>query len=281
MESQERPAAPESGPGNDNPHIPTFEELAADPEIAPLLAFEPVPRRIEVEGGWSPEKQREFIARLAVHGSKNKACLEMGMHTTGMTKVQNSPGSKGFRAAWEGAVALARKRREEKAAAEFVRPGTKLPTIDHRRKHPHPDPLPRAGEGEVRNEHGEYEDAASLRRRADEARDSVSAKLLRCRRLYLQEISGSPGKRAAFEILTHYPIDWDKAALLEPQDDEPWRKPNMHRPEMLLTAENGWIGDMLHGENKTEELRRALDRHREEQGLPPVNWDGESAESGR
>ena len=98
-------AAPANGSFDD---IPTYEELAADPEIAALLDFEPVPRRIEVEGGWSPKKQREFIARLAVHGSKNKACTEMGMHTTGMTKLQNSPQSKSFRAAWQAAVELAR-----------------------------------------------------------------------------------------------------------------------------------------------------------------------------
>jgi hypothetical protein len=31
--------------------IPKFEDLAADPEIAALLDFEPVPRRIDVVGG--------------------------------------------------------------------------------------------------------------------------------------------------------------------------------------------------------------------------------------
>src|SRR5437588_10835134 len=117
------------------PEIPTFAERAADPEIAALLDFAPVPRKIEVVGGWSPEKQREFIARLAAHGSKNKACTEMSMHATGMTKVQNSPGSKSFRLAWDSAVELARRRRAEKAAEEFVTPRMNPPTIDHRIKH--------------------------------------------------------------------------------------------------------------------------------------------------
>ena len=36
----------------------------ADPEVAALLAFEPVPRKSEVAGVWTPELQREFIARL-------------------------------------------------------------------------------------------------------------------------------------------------------------------------------------------------------------------------
>jgi hypothetical protein len=82
--------------------IASFAELAADPEIAALLDFTPVPRRTVVPGGWGPEKQREFIARLATHGSKNKACSEMCMQTTGLTKVENSPGAQSFRAAFRG-----------------------------------------------------------------------------------------------------------------------------------------------------------------------------------
>jgi hypothetical protein len=82
--------------------VPTFAELAADPEIAALLDFEPVVRRTVVPGGWGPEKQREFIARLATHGSKNKACTEMCMQTTGLTKVENSPGAQSFREAVRG-----------------------------------------------------------------------------------------------------------------------------------------------------------------------------------
>ena len=62
MTASKGPVAPESG---SEPEIPTFEELAADPEIAALLDFEPVPRKRQVEGGWTPDLQREFIARLA------------------------------------------------------------------------------------------------------------------------------------------------------------------------------------------------------------------------
>src|SRR3954447_1267559 len=102
--------------------IPSFAELAADPEIAALLDFDPVPRKIDVPGGWGPEKQREFIARLATHGSKNKACTEMCMQATGMTKVQNSPGAQSFREAFNGAVELSMRRREAKDAAEYVNP---------------------------------------------------------------------------------------------------------------------------------------------------------------
>ena len=258
-----------------------------DPEIAALLDFEPVPRKVVVRGGWTPDAQREFIARLAVHGSACKACDEMDKHRTGVTKLYNSPNGASFRAAWDAAVELATRRAAEQApAADFVSPGTKPPTLDHRRKHaPSPQPLSRSGgeggggePGQVLNEYGEWEDEGSLQRRADEARDSVSRKLLKARRLYLQEISGSPGKRAAFEILTELPIDWDKAERCEAQADEPWRSPSMRKPDMLLTAENGWLGDVAHGPDKKAELRRAIDEFRAEEGMEPVDW-GESTPS--
>jgi hypothetical protein len=274
MNGTQGPAAPASGIED----FPTFEELAADPEIAALLDFEPVPRKRIVEGGWTPELQCEFIVRLATHGSPGRACEEMGKNLTGMMKLYRSPLAASFRTAWHGAVELAKRRKAERAIVEFVSPGTKPPSLDHRRKHPHPGPLPQAGEGghgQVLNEFGEWEDEESLQRRAEESRDSISNKLIRCRRLYLQSICRSPGKRAAFEILTELPIDWDKAARLEAQPDEPWRNPNLRQPDMLLTAENGWLDGMAHGPDKIAELRRDLDEHRAEEGLPPVDWDSE------
>jgi hypothetical protein len=129
--------------------------------------------------------------------------------------------------------------------------------------------------GQVLNEFGEWEDEDSYLRRADEAKDDMGMKLLRGRRLFLQEISGSPGKRAAFEILTDYEVDWGKAARLEPQDDEPYRTSTQREPDMILTAESGWsFGEIGYGEDKKAELRRAIDEHRAREGLPAVRWDG-------
>jgi hypothetical protein len=269
MNAPEGSAAPESG---STAGIPTFEELAADPEIAALLDFEPVPRRQKKDGGWTPGMQRLFIARLAFHGSPGRACREIGKFRSGVDKLCESKCSASFRAAWERAVALAERRRiEHVAAGRASTVGPTMPFVDNRRK-PRLAVLPLA-EGQVLNERGEPEDEASLARRADEARDSISGKLRQARRLYLQEISVCPGKRAAFEILTELPIDWGKAQRLEPQADEPWRRPNLRQGDMLLTAENGWLGDFAHGPDKVAELRRAIDRYREEQGLERVQWD--------
>jgi hypothetical protein len=131
-------------------------------------------------------------------------------------------------------------------------------------------------EGQALNEYGEPEDEDSLARRAEDARDSIAGKLLRIRRLYLQEISASPGKRAAFEILTELPIDWDAAERLEPQADEPWNRANQRQPDMILTAESGWsFGELGYGPDRKAEQRRLIDEHRAAEGLDPVDWDGE------
>jgi hypothetical protein len=256
--------------------IADFASLAADSDIAALLDFEPVPRKIDVPGGWSADKQREVIARLAVHGSANRACDEMGMHRTGLTKVYKSPRAKSFREAWAAAVELAGKRIEAEARAGFVAPGAIAPTIDGRRKKgaAQAGPLP----GQVMNERGEWEDEESFLARGEEAKDNIREKLLRCRRHYLMEISGSAGKRAAFEILTELPIDWDKAARMEPQPDEPWKSPSQRQPDMVLTAESGWMfGSEGYGPDKMAELRAELDKFRAEEGLEPVDWGEEDA----
>jgi hypothetical protein len=135
-------------------------------------------------------------------------------------------------------------------------------------------PLP----GQVMNERGEWEDEASYLRRGEEAKDSIKEKLLRCRRLYLMEISGSAGKRAAFEILTELPIDWEKAKRLEPQPDEPWKSTNQRQPDMILTAENGWtFGEWGYGQDKKAELRKALNEFLAEEGKEPVDWSEEDS----
>jgi hypothetical protein len=275
-------------PGALEPASPGLEALLADPEIAALLDFEPVPRKRVVEGAWTPELQREFIARLAVTGSPGRASEEMGKTETGVRKLYRTPEGASFRKSWHGAIALAKRRKAERRAKAFVAPGSKPPSLDNRRRSPSPQPSPFKGEGggasapegegslpgQVLNEYGEWEDEASYRRRGDEARDSIAGKLLHIRRLYLAAIAPSPGKRAAFEILTELPIDWDKAALGQPQADEPYRNSNQREPDMVLMAEGGWtFGECGYGEDKKAELRRAIDQHREEEGLPPVDWD--------
>ena len=254
--------------------IPDFATLAADPEIAPLLDFEPATRKIKRPDGWAPELQRELVARIAATGSMRQAVAQMGKGPAGAQNLYKLASADSLRAACDAAVVVGRRRNGLDAQPLYQ---GQFPGVTTRRSKRFAEPEGPAP-GQVMNEYGEWEDEDSLARRAEDARDSISRKLLGARRLYLREISGSPGKRAAFEILTELPVDWERAERLEPQRDEPWHRTNMRQPDMLLTAENGWLGDVAHGRDKKTELRKAIDQHRAEEGLEPVDWDEDEEE---
>jgi hypothetical protein len=221
--------------------------------------------------------QRIFIAKLAELGNVNAATEALGKNRYGVEKLYKSAGAEGFRKAWDAAIALYEEREANRLMIENAPfAGVKPPFANARGKFlaSTAGPLP----GQVMNERGEWEDEASYLRRGEEAKDSIKEKLLRCRRLYLMEISGSAGKRAAFEILTELPIDWDKAARMEPQPDEPWNRANQRQPDMILTAENGWsFGEFGYGPDRKAELMQALNEELVKLGKPPIDWsqDGE------
>jgi hypothetical protein len=272
MDMTQRSAAPASGSADDD--IPDFADLAVDPEIAPLLGFEPVFRKVKRPDGWTPELQRELIARIASTGTLQQAVWQMGKHATGAEGLYKTADAHSFRAAWDAALAIGRRRNGLDSRPPFAGP---VPGIQRRRKPPAVAEGPPPGQ--VVNEYGEYEDEYSYRERGEEAKDSIAGKLLRIRRLYLREISASPGKRAAFEILTELPIDWEIAARGEPHPDEPWRRTSARNPDMVLLAESGWsFGEHGYGVDKKAEIRAAIDSHRQDQGLEPVNWSGEDEE---
>ena len=243
-----------------------------DPAILKLLDFEPVQRRHKRPDGWTPALQRIFIAKLAELGSVNAATEALGKNRYGVEKLYKSAGAASFRKAWEAAIALYEEREAKRLVTEHAPfAGVKPPFANAKGKllASTAGPLP----GQVRNERGEWEDEGSMLARAEEAKDSICEKLLRCRRLYLMEISGSAGKRAAFEILTELPIDWEKAKRLEPQPDEPWKSTNQRQPDMILTAENGWsFGEWGYGEDRKKALQEALNEELVKQGKPPIDW---------
>ena len=276
MNAEKGFAAPASG--SFETQIPTFEELEADPEITALLEFEPVPRQIVKANGWTPAMQRMFIAWLAWYGSPTKACDELGKARSGVDKLYKAADAAEFRASWDEAIALYERRRIARTISRHGGSGSlRAPTLP--RAHAQNADARPLQDGQVLNEYGEPEDEDSYCRRAEDASDSLTGKLLRIRRLYLREISSSPGKRAAFEILTELPIDWDAAERLEPQADEPFRTRNQRKPDMILLAESGWsFGEYGYGPDKQAERRKAIDEHRAAEGLPPVDWDADSEE---
>ena len=60
--------------------------------------------------GWTPDLQRQLIALLAQSGSVHLACIAMGKHATGAEALYKTPSDGSFRAAWDQAVAIGRRR---------------------------------------------------------------------------------------------------------------------------------------------------------------------------
>ena len=73
------------------------------PAPAPIPDFTPVPRKPRHDG-WTPERQKAFIAALADTGSVSRAARWVNMSTEGAYYLRRQPGSEGFRRAWEAAL---------------------------------------------------------------------------------------------------------------------------------------------------------------------------------
>jgi hypothetical protein len=124
---------------NDSPKTPANSNVAPrhrpedDPEIAPLLNFEPAPRQNKRKDGWTPALQRKFIAHLAKTGSPHQAAEAVGKNRHGVEKVYKSPGSESFREAWDSAVAFYEQREADRIEREHAN-AKKPPFVDRRRK---------------------------------------------------------------------------------------------------------------------------------------------------
>lgn len=69
----------------------------------PLPDFAPVPRKYRYDG-WTPERQRAFIAGLAETGSVKHAAQRINMSPEGAYYLRRQKGAEEFRAAWDAAL---------------------------------------------------------------------------------------------------------------------------------------------------------------------------------
>ena len=262
-------------------------------DLADLLAFTPVPRRPHANG-WDEEKQRAFIAALVVTGSPARAARAIGKHAFGAQQLRKARGGSSFAAAWDAALELARERElaalneglAELAAEQVEENGRRrsaiLPAEGRARfdAAPRPaaaDPDPDPDDPVMCNQFGDSPVFA-------EAREAIRMRLTRGRRLLLSAIADDPAKRAAWEVLVG-PTDWQRAAAMEGQDDEPFgqvqsgvfdnRMPRMRTPDMLLTAEHGYLAEFTGGPDALDDIRRQLADFRVAQlaELPPEEAD--------
>lgn len=95
---------------------------------ADRLAFTPVPRQRMRRGGWSADRQRQFIALLAETGSVRAACRQLGVGECQIYKLRNHPEAASFRAAWEAALDCGMARIEDTAMDRALN-GTETPVF--------------------------------------------------------------------------------------------------------------------------------------------------------
>jgi hypothetical protein len=80
-----------------------------------LPDFAPVPLRARVDG-WTPERQRAFIALLRWGLGPGAAARRLGMSRKSAYALRDRPGAAPFAAAWDAAAQIARRRRAKRAA---------------------------------------------------------------------------------------------------------------------------------------------------------------------
>ena len=142
-------------PGDD--HFESFGDL---------LDFAPVPRKNNRVDGWTAERQRAFIAALAVTGSPRRACSAVGKAQWGVDQLRKADGAEGFNAAWDAAMEIAREKgtgrlmaginavtQEDEAWAPAAGPWANAATRSGRRQPPPAPPLTPEEEEKEKLEH--------------------------------------------------------------------------------------------------------------------------------
>lgn len=77
--------------------------------LAALLDFDPVPVRARRDG-WTPERQRRYVAALFETGHMGKAARAVGMTEQGVAKLRRRPDAASFARACAAAYRAARRR---------------------------------------------------------------------------------------------------------------------------------------------------------------------------
>ncbi|MEO8455189.1 MAG: hypothetical protein ABI454_08515 [Sphingomicrobium sp.] len=71
--------------------------------------FEPAPTR-KRHAGWTAERQRKFIERLALTGNVGDACASVGVASSSAYRLRNKAGAESFARAWDAALRLCQTR---------------------------------------------------------------------------------------------------------------------------------------------------------------------------
>ncbi|HEU4821176.1 MAG TPA: hypothetical protein VFS87_08475 [Qipengyuania sp.] len=114
MSDSHYPGAAEGAPP---PHSPAEPEVELRDGTAP--DFTPVPVRYRYDG-WVPDKQLEFIERLADCGCVDDAARAVGMSRTTAYALRRRPDAQAFRMAWDAALDASVARLRDAALARAI-----------------------------------------------------------------------------------------------------------------------------------------------------------------
>ncbi|HEY0044598.1 MAG TPA: hypothetical protein VGB62_08620 [Allosphingosinicella sp.] len=112
-----------------------MDSLALPPRLAALLAdmplealaFTPVSVRARHDG-WTPERQRGFILRLALAGCVSVAARAAGVTRKSAYRLRDRPGAESFAAAWDRAIRWGQDRTVD-TALEKALVGERIPIV--------------------------------------------------------------------------------------------------------------------------------------------------------
>lgn len=82
------------------------EEIADIVPAPTIPEFTPAPTR-KRQAGWSADRQRIFIERLALTGNVGEACALVGLSSNSAYRLRNKAGADSFAKAWNAALVLA------------------------------------------------------------------------------------------------------------------------------------------------------------------------------
>jgi hypothetical protein len=101
-DSPDSPALPDvtGVPVVPRPDTPELDAHGFDPAEYQWLPVRRKPRK----DGWTPQRQRDFIAALADTGCVEHAAAQVGMSVTSCNRLRRAPGAEGFSAAWDVAL---------------------------------------------------------------------------------------------------------------------------------------------------------------------------------
>jgi hypothetical protein len=220
---------------------------------SPLPDFTPVPRRYRHDG-WTPERQRAFVAALAETGSVKHAAERVNMAKEGAYQLRLAAGSEGFRKAWAAALDFGVQSLTD-LAIDRAREGVPVPIfhngeqVGERRwyndrllmfilKHHMPSRYGaelRPGTSHIKTLRREWErEQRAERLKQDEAAGlSIDRKAHTLRVHFLRRIAPDPAKRAAWELLAG-PVPWDGLVRGEDVGDMGLYKSNMTTPSTIL-----------------------------------------------